>query len=165
MYAILKQNIDRYIGQLVEKDMICTFFGHRDASIKIESTLKSFLEEIIQKEKADIFYIGSQGDFDFMAKRLLIQLKNKYPHIKIIIALAYMPKMTDETNIRECIETIYPDGLEYTPRRYAIDRRNRWLVEHSDLVITYVTRNFGGAAKFKALAISKGKRVIEISEK
>lgn len=145
--------------------MICTFFGHRDVSIKIESTLKCVLEEIIQKEKADIFYVGSQGDFDFMAKRLLVQLKNKYPHIKIIIVLAYMPKNADEITFGEYIETLYPDGLEYSPRRYAIDRRNRWLVEHSDMVITYVTRNYGGAAKFKSLAISKGKRVIEISEK
>ena len=145
--------------------MICTFFGHRDAPQGIEDTLRKILLDLIKNKKVSMFYIGNQGNFDFMAKRLLIQLKNKYPHIKIIIVLAYMPKMTDETNIRECIETIYPDGLEYTPRRYAIDRRNRWLVEHSDLVITYVTRNFGGAAKFKSLAISKGKRVIEISEK
>ena len=40
--------------------------------------------------------------------------------------------------------------------------RNRWMLERSDIVVTYV-RSPGGAAKFKALAERKGKHVIEVA--
>ena len=50
------------------------------------------------------------------------------------------------------------------PPRFAIDYRNKWMIDHSD-VITYVRRSFGGAAKSKTLAAKKNKTVIELSEK
>lgn len=49
------------------------------------------------------------------------------------------------------------------PRRFAIDKRNRWMIDHSDFVITYVSRSFGGAAKFKEIAEKKNRVVINIT--
>ena len=37
------------------------------------------------------------------------------------------------------------------------------MIERSDVVITYVTHSFGGAAKFKKLAKRKKKTVVELS--
>ena len=59
-------------------------------------------------------------------------------------------------------ETLLPDGIEVGPARFAIDRRNKWMIEQADYVITYVTHSWGGAAKFKELAEKKGKTVINI---
>lgn len=59
-------------------------------------------------------------------------------------------------------ETLLPDGIEVGPARFAIDRRNKWMVEQADYAITYVTHSWGGAAKFKELAEKKGKTVINI---
>ena len=42
-----------------------------------------------------------------------------------------------DTDISD-IETIYPEGLEYTPRRFAISKRTQWMVQQSDYVIAYV---------------------------
>ena len=36
------------------------------------------------------------------------------------------------------------------------------MIDHSDIVITYVHRSFGGAAKFKELAEKKNNVVIQI---
>ncbi len=38
------------------------------------------------------------------------------------------------------------------------------MIDRSDIVITYVCRSFGGAAKFKSLAIRKKKTVIELAK-
>lgn len=46
----------------------------------------------------------------------------------------------------------------------AIDYRNRWMVERSDCVITYVNRSWGGAAKYKKFAQNRGKTVYELNE-
>ncbi len=48
------------------------------------------------------------------------------------------------------------------PFRFGIEYRNKWMIENSDYVVTYVRRSFGGAAKFKALAERKKKNVINI---
>ena len=56
-------------------------------------------------------------------------------------------------------ETVYPP-LESVPKRYAISRRNEWMVRESDIVIAYVIRGFGGAAKTLEYAQRKKKRIV-----
>ena len=56
-------------------------------------------------------------------------------------------------------ETVYPP-LESVPKRYAISRRNEWMVRESDIVVAYVIRGFGGAAKTLEFAQRKKKRII-----
>ena len=55
------------------------------------------------------------------------------------------------------------EGIENHLPRFAIAFRNRWMIKKSDYVVTYVTRSFGGAYKFKTLSVTKNKTVIEIS--
>ncbi|MBQ8203233.1 MAG: hypothetical protein IJZ75_03020, partial [Clostridia bacterium] len=59
----------------------------------------------------------------------------------------------------------YPEGIEKAPLKFAIVKRNRWMIEKSDFVITYVNRVIGGAAQFKELSAKKGKTVINIETK
>ncbi|MBQ3132677.1 MAG: hypothetical protein IJC17_00165 [Clostridia bacterium] len=87
----------------------------------------------------------------------LKQAKAVYPQIRYAVVLAYLPTETPEYE-----ETVYP--LEGVPARFAIDRRNRWMIEQSDIVVTYVNRGFGGAAKFKEIAKKKEKTIIELND-
>ncbi|MCQ2440539.1 MAG: hypothetical protein MJ076_01410 [Clostridia bacterium] len=59
-------------------------------------------------------------------------------------------------------DTIYPDGLEKVPRKFAIDRRNRMMIDWSNIVIIYVCYPFGGSAKFREIAEKKGKEIINL---
>ncbi len=136
----------------------CTFFGHRDAPKEIEPTLQSTLIDLIENKGVINFYVGNNGNFDFMVEKNLKNLKVSYPHINYNIVLAYLPKKKDYNN-----NTIYPEGLE-TPPKYAIVKRNRWMVDNSDYIVTYVIRTFGGAAQFKAFAENKGKIVLNITD-
>ena len=38
------------------------------------------------------------------------------------------------------------------------------MIEQADIVVTYVTHSFGGAAQFKEMAEKQGKTVIELIE-
>ena len=49
------------------------------------------------------------------------------------------------------------------PLRFAIDHRNRWMVERADTVVCYVHRSVGGAARYVELATRKGKCVISLA--
>ena len=61
-------------------------------------------------------------------------------------------------------ETIYPEGLENVPPQFAIDKRNRWMIEQSDFVVVYVKHAIGGAVKFKNIADYKGKLFTNIAD-
>ncbi len=139
---------------------ICCFFGHRDTPISIESKLEQTIIDLIENKSVDTFYVGNQGGFDFMVRKTLKKLKAKYPHINYSVVLAYMPVKKNE--YEDYSDTIYPDGLENVPRKFAIDRRNKWLVDNSDYVIAYISRSFGGAAKFYDLAMKHKKEVINL---
>lgn len=141
--------------------MVCTFFGHRYVPMSIRPVLHDTLIELIEKQNADTFYVGNQGEFDNMVKKELVALAKIYPHIKYFVVLAYMPVKRSESDMTDYSDTIYPSEFENVPRRFAIDHRNRRMIEWSDIVITYVNRP-GGAAKFQEIAKKKGKQVIQL---
>ena len=138
--------------------MKCCFFGHRDVEENIEPLLIKTIENLIETGVTD-FYVGNQGKFDKTVYRVLDKISKKNKKIKFNVVLAYLP-----TQANELVNTIYPEGLECVPKKFAISHRNKWMVENSDYVIAYVTRNFGGAAQFCELAKRKGKYVINIAD-
>ena len=48
--------------------------------------------------------------------------------------------------------------------RYAISWRNKWMIRESDVVITYITHSWGGAAQFAEMVKKKRKRIINVAE-
>ena len=59
--------------------MTCTFFGHRNVTEEIEPTLRSTLIDLIENHDVDMFYVGNQGSFDSMVRRVLKDLSKVYP--------------------------------------------------------------------------------------
>lgn len=98
-----------------------------------------------------------------MVISLLKKLSEKYTMISCAVILAYLP--TDKTNIICCdLPTIYPEGIEYIPPKYAVSYRNDWIVRQADMVVCYITHDFGGAAKFVEKARKKGKIIYNVSK-
>ena len=141
---------------------VVTFCGHNEAGIgeEIRQRLYRTVEREIQNG-ADLFYLGGYGHFDRMAAGVVWELKKKYPQIKSVLVLAYLNREVDMTYYDE---TTYPP-LENTPPRYAISKRNEWLVAQADTVIAYVAYSWGGAAKTLRYAQRKHKRIINLAVK
>ena len=116
--------------------MVCTFFGHKDTSKEIEPTLRSTLIDLIENKNVTVFYVGNNGNFDTMVRRQLEDLSQIFP-ITYSVVLAYLP--TKKNKYENLTSTIYPEGLETVPKRFAISWRNKWMIQQSDIVVTYVT--------------------------
>ena len=142
--------------------MTCTFFGHRDCPETIRPKLRAALENLIATHHVTQFYVGNQGRFDAMARHTLRELAETYPPISYHIVLAYPPCKRDIENFENNIHMVLPKDIETVPKRFAVFHRNRWMVEQADYVVTYVTRSYGGAAQFAALAERKGKIMVKI---
>lgn len=142
----------------------CTFFGHRDCHNSIKPQLIKILVKLVEQENVDVFYVGNQGNYDALVQSALKDLKRTYPHIKYYIVLAYMPKNNPYYIFQDYQFTILPEGIETVPRRFAISWRNKWMINRSDYVITYVIHSGGGAAKFAQIAKHMGKSVISVAD-
>ena len=141
--------------------MAVTFFGHQDTPNEIEPSLRTTLVDLIENHGATEFYVGNNGKFDTMVRRQLENLSQTYP-ITYNVVLAYLP--TKKSEYDDYTNTIYPEGIETIPKRFAISYRNKWMIRQSDVVVTYVTHTYGGAWQFKVIAQRQGKMVIELSE-
>ena len=58
-----------------------------------------------------------------------------------------------------------PANIEAVFPRFAISYRNKWMLQQCEIVVTYFTHDYGGAAKFAELARKQGKVVINLAEK
>ncbi len=136
---------------------ICTFFGHRDCGNEVISELRPLLVDLVENQGVDCFYVGHQGKFDRIVQNELCRLKKLYS-ISCYVVLAYMP--IHELEIE--LESFLPEGIETVLPRFAIEYRNRWMLERADYVVGYVYSSFGGAAKFLKMAIRKNKTVMNL---
>ncbi len=138
----------------------CTFFGHRECyGLDIE-VLQTAIENLIGKG-VDTFYVGHQGGFDSMVLTCLQNLKKIYQKITISVVLAHLPKQRAEHDLyADC--SIYPEGLELCHPKFAIERRNRWMIDNSDYCVCYIDQTWGGAYKFVRLAQKRGAAVTNL---
>lgn len=140
---------------------VCTFFGHRDCPDSIKPALQSQIEDLITNHGVDMFYVGNQGQFDALVRRVLKEMTRKYPHINYSVVLVNMPR--EGSDPADYADTMLPEGIEKVPPRYAIAWRNKWLLSQSDYIVAYVTHSWGGAAQYVEKARKQKKIVINLA--
>ena len=140
--------------------MVCAFFGHRVIDEDLEDILTDTIIRLIDKN-VTTFLVGNNGAFDSLVRSTLKKLSVFYPKIHYFVVLAYRPIEKEKNPNFDFSDTIYPDILATVPAKYAIDKRNRWMIDNSDCVVCYI-KYPGGAAKFKAIAEKRGKTIINI---
>ena len=138
-----------------------TFCGHREAQEpeKVQKWLYETVSGLIL-EGADVFYLGGYGGFDRMALSVVNKTKEAHPDVRAILVLPYLDRSMD---LDVYDGSIYPP-LEKVPRRFAISRRNRWMVDQADMVVAYVIHEWGGAATTLRYAEAKKKTIIRFPE-
>ncbi|MGN0178294.1 MAG: hypothetical protein ACI4DY_02475 [Monoglobaceae bacterium] len=136
------------------------FFGHREVTHNIRPKLTAIIENLITEDNVTEFYVGHQGQFDSMVYSVLKELKSKYPKIRYTVVLAYMPDEHIKDRYGE--DTLFPDGLESVPKRFAISKRNDWMIRQSGYAVCYVYKITGGAAKFREKAKKMKLQIIDV---
>lgn len=131
----------------------CAFLGHRDCSKDIKEKLLFEIENLIVNEKVNVFYVGTQGGFDRMVYECLCELEEKY-EIKIVVVLAYLNR-EDDLTYYDTNKTIFPDCLTKTPPKFAISKRNDYMLQNSDYLICYLENRFSNTYEFILGAIKK----------
>lgn len=132
----------------------CFLFGHRDALFEIQTRIEQAVERHYQQYGVRQFYVGGYGAFDSMAASAVKALKKRHSDMELYLLIPYHPAQRPVVVPGGFDNTFYPP-LESVPRRYAIIRANRYMIETCDTVICYVshfgnTRNLLDYAKRRA---------------
>lgn len=155
-----------YEGMPTQNKIIVTFIGHRDfhpdreLKMQIQGILSTF------EDKQVDFYLGGYGDFDSFAKRCATEYKRTHPSARLVFVTPYIGKWIDRRKEYlqcEYDEILYPQ-LEGVPYRFAINKRNRYMMDVADVVIAYVAVDFGGAYQSLEYARKHNKRIINVAD-
>lgn len=107
------------------------------------------------------FYVGTHGGFDRLVYRVLCELEKKYTDIQVFVVPAYLNR-TPQNNDYDMQKTIFPDELTKTPARFAIRRRNTYMLKQADVLITYLNDPFSNTYRFVEAAAKRKKRIINL---
>jgi len=116
----------------------CFFLGHRDASPALLPALTEAVERHITEYGVSEFFVGNYGSFDRMAANAVISAKAIHPEITLSMLLPYHPAERPVNVPPGFDSTFYPPGMEKVPRKLAIVRANRYMIDHVDYFIAYV---------------------------
>ena len=99
--------------------------------------LRQTIEKHICEYGVTEFIVGGYGAFDHLAARAVILLRQQYPQITLYLLIPYHPAERPIETPPGFDNTYYPPGMEKVPRKLAIVRANRYMVEHVDYLIAY----------------------------
>lgn len=141
--------------------MTVTFCGHRE--LNNPGAIRCWLENTVEgliEEGAYRFLLGGYGAFDALAASVVFQAKKKHPAVRSMLVLPYLNRKVDASLYDS---TMYPP-LEAVPRRFAIVKRNEYMVAQSDVIVACVLYSWGGAAATLRCAERQQKQIIRYQE-
>lgn len=110
--------------------------GNRHTPSSITDQLTEAVKRHITEYGVTTFTVGRYGNFDSLVTGVLRDLKKQYTNIKLYLLAPYA--LTQKTDVPIDFDgTFFPEGLEKVPLRYAIVQANKYMVQHSNYLITY----------------------------
>ena len=139
--------------------MNCTFFGHRDATEEVKPKLREIILNLLKSGRVERFFVGNNGNFDLYVQNILQELKENGVgvHFDIVLSSIGEKAVSDNQN-----ETIFPEELANAIPRFAISKRNDWLIKNSSILIAYVKYSFSNSGKLIEKAQKRGLEVINL---
>ena len=136
----------------------CFFIGHREASEGIYPALYAAVEQHILEYGVTEFIVGHYGGFDRLAASAVKEAKHFHPEVKLTLLLPYHPAERPIPTPDGFNSTFYPPGMESVPRKVAIVRANRYVVDHVDYLIAYTWHPASNAWELAEYAKRRAKK-------
>ena len=147
----------------------CSFSGHRLVGTDLDlNLLRRVIENLINFRKVTNFYCGMAKGFDLISAECVLELKEKYPQIKLFACVPhkgqadyysaedkrrYVEILQNCDEIFTLAESYYPGCMHY---------RDRYMVERTQFLVCFLRENKGGTFYTFNYAKKKGLQVIEV---
>ena len=156
-----------------EKNLVVCFTGHRNIAHAVAMQLPSLLDRVLVglcEQGATVFRTGGAIGFDTVAALKVLELKERYPHIRLelILPCRNQTEYWEETAVRTYRYILeHADSHRYLFDSYVdgcMQERDRRLVDGSDICVAYCNRSRGGTAYTFAYALRAGVEVINLHD-
>lgn len=136
-------------------------YGYKDLEERIENLVKKAIRKYDYVE----FYLGRNGDFDILAASAVRRAQKSLGNENNSLILVQPYKMRDDSFYINFFDEINYPIDQSTHFKQAIFKRNKWMIENSDLLICFVMdKNSGGADRTLKYATKIGIKTINIAE-
>ena len=146
----------------------CSVSGHREVKKDLDETvLRNIFTKLIKNGKINTFLIGMAIGFDTICFKILEEIR-KTEKIKIV---AVIPCKNQDYNFNVQQKLEYDRMLSSADEKFLVSeeykkgcmqKRNRYLVDNSSVLVAYVRKEKGGAVYTKNYALKKGVPIIEV---
>jgi len=144
------------------------FIGHREINdIRfIEDKIEELAIDLLCRYEYVEFNLGRNGEFDISAASAIKRVQKKYGKENSSLTLILPYKSKDECFFEEFYdEIVYPIDRSVHFKE-AITKRNKWMMDNSDLLICYVEQERkGGALTALNYATKQGLKIINLATK
>ena len=158
----------------------CCFTGHRPKSLpfgndesapgceRLKELLRESIERQITENGITHFISGMAIGVDIYAAEIVLQLKEKYPHITLECAIPCETQANrwNDSRRNRYFDIIYrSDSTKTLQTRYTYDcmmKRNKYMADNSDVVIAVWNGEKSGTGNTVDYAQQNGKKVIII---
>lgn len=142
----------------------CFFIGHHETPDNVLPILQETVNKHIEDDGVTEFIVGHYGNFDYLAAKAVIAAKQLHPEIILSLLIPYHPAERPIEKPKGFDNTYYPPGMEDVPRKLAIIRANRYMVDHVDFLIAYAWHPASNARELVEYAEKKMKKgVIQVT--
>ena len=136
----------------------CFFIGHRETPDNVLPLLQETVNRHIECYGVTEFIVGHYGNFDYLAAKAVITAKQQHPKIILSLLIPYHPAERPIKKPKGFDNTYYPPGMEDVPRKLAIVRANRYMVDHVDFPIAYTWHPASNARELVEYAEKKSEK-------
>ena len=132
----------------------CACFGQNEIKNEnaLESSLRVLFEYLITEQKTKIFYFGGVGKFDNLCLAVLLKIKERFDHIKLILV---KPAIKDFENQ---IEFKFDDVIEFKEKneydKMPLFSRDLKMAKNADFLVFYV----------EEISKNKAKKVLDLAK-
>ena len=143
-----------------------SFIGHRQISSVafIENQVERLAAEFMRQADFVEFYLGRNGEFDIAAASGIKRAQKRIGHEKSALILVLPYEMKDLPYYQAFYDEVILPVDSSVHFKLAITKRNKWMVESTDLLIAYVTKPQGGAYHTLCYAQSLGRQICNLGE-
>ncbi len=149
----------------MEEIYTVSFFGHRrvEQTVKVEEQIEEVIWQILKTNTFVNFLVGRNGEFDQLVSSTIRRIQKVQENCFHTLILPYSTAEYHNNaenfhdyydQVEICDDKVYPKA--------AIQKRNREMVERSDFVVFYVTREHGGAYQTYQYARKQQKKILLI---
>lgn len=155
------------------REKSCCFSGHRNIPNEIDEQLAQRLKDGVLYLNANMgittFYAGGALGFDTLAAEAVLACRKQHPDIRLVIVMPCKNQASrwsrESIKRYECIKEAADEVICLSDHyfRGCMHERNRYLVDHSNVCVCYLTEPNGGTAYTVNYARKNGLRIFNLA--